>query len=290
MHEAEGDAVVVLGDLDMVIEVDPAALPLGILVGFGRQGAPVPPVELVKQLAPAASPAAHRPVVEIIEQCADRRIKVGQREEAPVPQPRQNPAPDDLDADLDFRFVARTIRPRRDDGGTVMPRHVGIGPVDHRLVNEALVMPAFRLSLTVCRAAPPKKAKARTCEAIQSGKLWLHTRLGVGEARGAEHGDEDLHRGISPVVRIDHLGGAAGEIDEQLLAGDVDLTQCRLKASRPFLVAFAEPRIAKAVGVGVAVLLPKTDISVTPARRCSRWTSAQSGCGRSLLGKSDGGG
>jgi len=81
-------AVEVLGDLDMVIEVDPAALPLGVFVGFGRQGLQRRPVELVIQRPPAGSPAAHRPVVEIIEQRADRRIKVGQREEAPVPQPR----------------------------------------------------------------------------------------------------------------------------------------------------------------------------------------------------------
>jgi hypothetical protein len=36
----------------------------------------------------------------------------------------------------------------------------------------------------------------------------------------------------------------------------VDLSQRRLTV-RPFLVAFAEPRISKAVGVGVAVLLPQ---------------------------------
>jgi hypothetical protein len=40
---------------------------------------------------------------------------------------------------------------------------------------QALVIPALRLSLTVCRATPPKYAKARTCAAIQSGSFWLHT-------------------------------------------------------------------------------------------------------------------
>lgn len=37
-HEVVRDAVVMLGDLDVIIEVDPAALPLGILVRFIRQG------------------------------------------------------------------------------------------------------------------------------------------------------------------------------------------------------------------------------------------------------------
>ena len=64
----------------------------------------------------------------------------------------------------EHRLVARFVRPRRDNRGTVMPRHVGVEPAPAeagvRLTigswNEALVMPAFRLSLTVCRAAPPK--------------------------------------------------------------------------------------------------------------------------------------
>ncbi len=38
MHEIVGNAVIVLGDLDMIVEVDQAALPLGILVAFIRQG------------------------------------------------------------------------------------------------------------------------------------------------------------------------------------------------------------------------------------------------------------
>ena len=51
---------------------------------------------------------------------------------------------------------------------------------------------------------------------------------GRGEAGGAKHGDEDLHRHDLPTgqargqkahgVDVDHLGGAAGEIDEHPLA------------------------------------------------------------------------
>ena len=37
MHEVMRDTVVMLGDLDMIIEVDPTALPLGILVRLIRQ-------------------------------------------------------------------------------------------------------------------------------------------------------------------------------------------------------------------------------------------------------------
>ena len=38
MHEVVKDAVVMLGDLDVIIEVDPAALPLGISYGSSGKG------------------------------------------------------------------------------------------------------------------------------------------------------------------------------------------------------------------------------------------------------------
>ena len=50
-------AVVVLGDLDMVVEADPAALPLGVFVGLGRQRPERRPVELLEQRPPAACPS-----------------------------------------------------------------------------------------------------------------------------------------------------------------------------------------------------------------------------------------
>ena len=166
-------AVVMLGDLDVIVEADAAALPLGVFVGCGWQGSQGRPVELFEKRAPAGTPAAHWPVVQIVEQRSDRRIEFGQREEAPVPQPRQYPASDRLNADLDLGFIARLVGPRRDDRRAVMPRHVGVSPVDQQPWNEALMMPAFRLSLTVWRATPPKSVKARPCAAIQSGSFWL---------------------------------------------------------------------------------------------------------------------
>src|SRR3954454_2525143 len=63
-------AVVMLSDLDVVVEVDPAALPLGVFVGFRRQPLRRRPVELLEERPPAGTPAAHRPIVEIVEQGA----------------------------------------------------------------------------------------------------------------------------------------------------------------------------------------------------------------------------
>ena len=159
-------AVVVLGDLDMVIEVDPTALLLGVFVGFGRQGL---------QRSPARSPAADRPVVEIVEQGADRRVEIGQRKEASVPQPRQNPASDHLNPDLYFRFVAPLVRPRRDNRGAVMPRHVGVGPVDHRLVEGGLGDAGLQIVADRLPRDATERGEGADMRAIQSGSFWPHT-------------------------------------------------------------------------------------------------------------------
>ena len=62
-----------------------------------------------------------------------------------MPQACQDPAPDDLNADLNLGFVARLVGARRDDGGAVMPRQVGVGPVDHRLVEAGLGDPGLEI-------------------------------------------------------------------------------------------------------------------------------------------------
>jgi len=46
-------------------------------------------------------------------------------------------------------------------------------------------------------------------------------RLGVGEARGTQDGDKDLHRDDLAGEAIDDLGSTAGEVDEKLLARKV---------------------------------------------------------------------
>src|SRR4051794_17414105 len=114
------NAVVVLGDLDMVVEPHPAALPLGVLVGLGRQGREGRAFDLLKELASRATPAAQGAIVEVIEERTDRLVEGGEREETAIAQARQDPAPDDLHADLDLGFVARLVGARRDDGGSVV--------------------------------------------------------------------------------------------------------------------------------------------------------------------------
>src|SRR5947209_7639278 len=71
--------------------------------------------------------------------------RFSQREEASMPQPCQDPTPDDLNADFNLGLVARLVGTRRNNGGAVMPRHVGISPVDRRLVKAGLSDPGLEV-------------------------------------------------------------------------------------------------------------------------------------------------
>jgi len=245
MHEVVRNAVVMLGDLDVIIEVDPAALPLGILVRLIRQWGQRRAIELLEQVAPTSSPAAQRSIVQLDKERVDRLVEGGEREEAAVAQARQDPSPDDLDPDFDLGFVARPIRPCRHDGGAVMAGEIGIGPGDQRLVkagpgDAGLQIVAYRLP---GRAA--EKAKGPNVRGDPVRQALCEAGLGVGVVRGAEHGDEDLHAAHLAAEPVSHLHGVAGIVDEQLLAGDMNLAQGWLETAGPFPVAFAEPRVAQ---------------------------------------------
>ena len=90
-QQLERHRIEMLGDLDVVIEVDPAALPLGVFVWRSRQRQQGWAVDLLKQCAPCRAPAAHRAVVQLSDQFADRQVQLRQREEPPVSQLCQDP-------------------------------------------------------------------------------------------------------------------------------------------------------------------------------------------------------
>lgn len=253
MQEVVRDAIVMLGDLDVIIEVDPAALPLGILVRIIRQGGERRTIELLEQFAPTSSPAPQRSIVQLDKERVNRLVEGDEREEAAVAQACQNPSPNDLDPDFDLGFVARPIRPCRHDGGAVMAGEIGIGPIDHRLV---IASPGDTGLQIVAHRLPGHAAEIGKCPNVRGDPVrqaLAEAGFGVGVVRGAEHGDEDLRTAHCTAEPVNHLHRVTGIVDEQLLAGDVNLAQGRFEAAGPFLVAFAEPRIAEAVGACVAM-------------------------------------
>jgi len=101
---------------------------------LGRQRLQVRCVDFLEQLAARlAELAQHALLVEVGDALGDRDVELGQAVEDPVAQPAQQPAFDDADAGLHFRFIPRLPRPRREHRRAIMARHVGVAAVDHRV-------------------------------------------------------------------------------------------------------------------------------------------------------------
>src|ERR1700760_4102250 len=132
--KAKRDTVGVLGNLDMVVEIDATALPFRVLVGLLRQRQQGLTIELFEELPAAASPATEGTIIEIDQEAPDRLVEGGKREEAAVPQPRQNPATNDLYPHLDLGLVLRMMWPCRRYRRAVVTGEIRIGAVDHRFV------------------------------------------------------------------------------------------------------------------------------------------------------------
>jgi hypothetical protein len=133
--EAVGNAIEVMLGLDVIIDADAAEAALGEYVRFYRQGLERQSVKLLQELPAGFSEAADRPFfVEASEHLADPVVQVRETMEHAVAQTTAEPALDDEYAALDFRFVAGSPWPCRQDRRAVMSCHVGIGSVDLRLV------------------------------------------------------------------------------------------------------------------------------------------------------------
>src|SRR6266446_4916273 len=160
-----------------------------------------------------------------------------------------------------------------------MPGHLGIGPVDHRLVKAGLGDPG--LEIVADRLAGDAAEISEGADMCRDPirQLLAPYRLGVCEARCTQDSDKNLYRYDLTGEAIDDLASAAGEVDKQLLAGDMGLAHRRLQPARPTLVKVAEPGIAEPVGRAGSVLLPQQRQGYIGARS-SRWTQAQSGTGR----------
>ncbi len=107
LQQPIGHGVEACVDLDVVVDADAGAAPLGVFVPQYRKRPQRRPIGLLEQLASAHPEVAHDAGVEVAGQRFDLRRQFVEAEEGPVAQPGQDPTLDDLDADLDLGLVAR---------------------------------------------------------------------------------------------------------------------------------------------------------------------------------------
>lgn len=200
--------------------------------------------------------AAHDAVVQRVEQHADRRVEFGQGEEPLVSQPGQDPALDDLDANLDLGLVTRFAGSGRQDRRAVVRRHLGIGPVHHRLVEAGAGDPGLEIVADQQLRHAAEVGEGTDVAANPVRQCLTPDSAGVGEARRPEHGHEDLRLPLLPACPVHHAHRAAGEVDEHSLARPVHLPQRRFQPPRPAAIQVAEPGVAEPLRRGGPILLP----------------------------------
>ncbi len=191
-HQAVGHGVEVAVHLDVVVEPGPAAPPLCVGVWIGRQRQQGIALDCLEQGAAGGAQVAHRPVVQVGGQLADRAVQLGQGEEPPVAQPGQDPALHDLDGNLDLGLVARLAHPRRQDRRAVVGGHVLVGPADARLVAAGRGDAGLEVVADDLARDTTEAGKGAHVAADPVRQRLRPARLRVGEVGRAQHGHEDL--------------------------------------------------------------------------------------------------
>ena len=257
--EAIGNAVIMGGGVDVIIDADAACPPFGELIGLGRQRLQRRAIDLFEQLpARYAEPPDRTLFVEMLQQIADRRVDLGQTVKSSVAQPPEKPSLDDEHRLLDLRLVPRSSRPGRQDGGVVMRRHLGVGAIDLGIVETGL--DDGRLGIVrhekMRNAADRLQGPHMGVDPV--GQRLCPARMRKSEARRAEHRDEDLRfPDFAGQPVDDDRHAVARVIDEQPLAGHVRLPHRHRQTPFPFPVEIAKSRVAIAAGIGDDIFLPE---------------------------------
>ena len=224
------------------------------MAGRGPQGGAV---ELLVEDAAADAELLQRPVVERVEEDADRPVQGAELEEGLVTEPGEYPALDQEYAVLRGGLIPWFPRSGRYDDGAVVVGEVLVGAVDVGLVAAGARDRAFELVGDPQGGRAPEVLDHADVGVDPVGQLLGRGRLGVAEAARPEHGDEQLDPPQLPRMPVDQGRPLPGEVDERLLAGPVDLSHRRPQPPRPLPVDPAELGVAVAVGVDLGVLLPE---------------------------------
>jgi hypothetical protein len=139
-----------------------------------------------------------------------------------------------------------------------MGRHLAVGTIDLRLVEAGLDDggPGVVRHDELGNAADRLEGAHVGVDPV--GQRLRPARLGEGEARGPQHGDEDLrHADFASEPIDDDRNAVAGVIDEHPLAGGMRLPHRHRQRLLEESIELAEPRVAVAARVGGDVFVPQ---------------------------------
>ncbi len=249
--------VVVAIDLDVVVDANPRHLPFSVLVGQHRQRPQGRLVHLGEGAGAAAGQLLERPLVQVVEQRAQRPVQFVEAEEALVAQSCQHPARDHQHAVLDLGLILGAAGARRQHGHAVMLGQVVIGGVDVRFVARGFRHAAAQVVGYPQLGAAAEEAERAHVAAYPVRQLLAPGRLDVGVVRRAQHGHEHLGGADFAGAAVGHADGLTGVVDEQALARRVGLPHRRRQLLAPAPVVFAECAVLEAAWLLGLVLLPQ---------------------------------
>ena len=252
-----GHRVQEAGRLDVVVEVDPGQPPFGEGVVLRRQGTERRSLDRLEQGASGRAEPAHRVGIDTLDHRGDGGVAFGEREERLSPKPPQDVGLGQAHAGLDLGLVAGLAWPGRQDADAVMVGHHPIGAVDLWIVERGFVNGALEVVGHDEAGDAAEEAEQADMRADPVGQRLGPGRLGVGQARRAQHRHEDLGLAHDASGGIDDLDLLAGVIDEDLVAGGMVLAHHRGEPALELPVEIAEPGVAVAVWMGLPVLLPE---------------------------------
>src|SRR6266540_4843300 len=255
VQELVGDGVVVAVDVDVVVDVDACVdRPLADDEGLGRERTECGLIELDEELAPAGAIDAHDLRVERLQELADARVEGGEGEEALVPEAREDTSLSDLNPDLRLRFVAGTFGASVQYDGVVVLREVFVGALDAGLVATRDGDAALELVGDHDLGDAAEEGEGALVAADPVGDLFGARGFSVGVVGCPQHGDEELDLDDLAGRGIDDRGLLARVVDEQLLAGAMDLPHRQAAVLQPPAVDLAVLRVPVPVWVLLEIL------------------------------------
>jgi hypothetical protein len=152
-------------------------------------------------------------------------LSSSQTVEATVTQSAEQPSLNDQHRDLDLRLITRPVWSGRQDRGIVMGRHLGVGPIDLRLVKAGLDDSDFGVVRHQQFGHATDRCEGSGMRTDPVAQRLGPARLGIGEIGSAHDGDKNLRRADLAGEPIDdHRHGVAGVIHKQFVAAEVGLS------------------------------------------------------------------
>jgi hypothetical protein len=145
-----------------------------------------------------------------------------------------------LDADLDLAFVLRLSRTGWDDRRTVVLGELLVSSLDHRLIGAWAADSTAKLVRDDDLDDTTDVFKGADMACDEVGRTLSLGGLGVDQTRCTQGGNEHLYFARFAGASLHDRGRHSGIVDEELLAGAVDLAHRELSLLGPAPVVLAE--------------------------------------------------